>query len=245
MDEKKPYQSSATRLHQANVDRAAELQRREKTLKIGSNSQRSTDSSFQDKKFNNLEAIEKLKLKSKAKTKPNLKKKNVRVNSRSISGGMSFKSISLDRKMDIHHTLRGISNFTSYIPRTTNKNTKYKTDFYKNKSKNQHLKKGNPYKKFSNIYKCKGCQHPLFKYEDIRFHQSEKEEKKLCRSYFIEKCEWIHCDAINSIFKINCPKCKAVIGEARVAGLMCSCGNLQSPAFKIFKDKIKKIDIKS
>lgn len=93
------------------------------------------------------------------------------------------------------------------------------------------------------IYKCGKCQAALFHGKDIVRHQNEKNSKKLCKSVFLGKMNWMKCDLNTARFKLTCPKCKVVLGEARVAGLMCSCGYTQSPAFMIKKSFIKKVVI--
>lgn len=156
--------------------------------------------------------------------------------------------MTLDPKTDIQHTLQGIQNLISYIPKTKNKNTKYKTDFYKNKSKFQRLKKKSKTaiakKRLQNIYKCGKCSKTLFLQSNLKLHKTEKFERKLCKSYFIELPQWCKHETFESITKIHCPGCQEIIGEGRAAGLMCSCGYLRSPAFRIAKDKISKVEIK-
>jgi hypothetical protein len=87
-----------------------------------------------------------------------------------------------------------------------------------------------------NTYKCNSCSKVLFKQKDIIFHQKPKNEKTLCKFYFIEKQDWVHCDPINPLYKLMCPECKNVVGEAKLTGLMCSCGFLQNPSFRIQKN---------
>ena len=86
-------------------------------------------------------------------------------------------------------------------------------------------------------YQCGNCQYELFSATNIFYHQDPKNEKILCNSHFIEKMPWMKFDAKASIFKQNCAGCNKVIGDAKVSGLMCSCGYWQHPAFKIYKNR--------
>ena len=94
------------------------------------------------------------------------------------------------------------------------------------------------------IYKCH-CGFEVFRSENIFYHQPVKNEKLLCNAHFIEKMKWMNFDALSSIYKLVCRECKAVLGDAKVSGLMCSCGYWQIPAFKIYKNKTTEILVKN
>lgn len=158
-----------------------------------------------------------------------------------------FKSSKIKRldTVEIESTLKEIASLSSYIQRTDNENTKYKHHFFKSRTKYVEQNSSKQPKRGLHIYKCKKCLHCLFTHDKIKFHQSDKLEKLLCKSYFVEKLEWLEHDGMNALFKIKCPRCRKIIGEGKIVGIMCSCGNIQSPAIKIFKDCVKKVVIQS
>lgn len=82
------------------------------------------------------------------------------------------------------------------------------------------------------IYRCKGCRETIFK--------SYIHHDNSCTSYFIEPPEWLTVSEDND-FKINCPKCKAKIGEAIFSGKKCSCGKWVTPGIQILGGKIDAI----
>ncbi len=89
------------------------------------------------------------------------------------------------------------------------------------------------------IFRCKTCRFELFKKKEIIHGTQEKK----CTSFFLE----------NSLFenlnenecKLYCfnEKCGQKIGEMRLSGGKCSCGEWFTPSYQIHKNKIDSLEV--
>lgn len=85
------------------------------------------------------------------------------------------------------------------------------------------------------IFRCKICRQEIFKERSIVHGM-----KKSCTSYFLDKPSWIEDDYSFKDDKIYCinKKCQQKLGEMKISGNKCSCGEWFAPSFQIHKNKI-------
>ena len=81
------------------------------------------------------------------------------------------------------------------------------------------------------VYRCRGCRTTLF--TSFLHHEPQ------CTSYFIEPPTWLSIEENEA--KMNCPKCKAKIGDAVFSGRKCSCGKWMTPGIQVHMGKVDEI----
>lgn len=79
-------------------------------------------------------------------------------------------------------------------------------------------------------YKCRSCRNVLCKEKEI-IHGLEKK----CTSIFVE---FLNIEEDKDNIRWDCTKCKGKLGEIRLSGIKCSCGEWIAPGFQIHKSKI-------
>ncbi|EAS00620.1 dual specificity protein phosphatase, putative (macronuclear) [Tetrahymena thermophila SB210] len=96
------------------------------------------------------------------------------------------------------------------------------------------------------IYRCKQCRQQLFKKEDIE-HEAQTQKDKCTSIYISEEVEWIKNRVAEEWdHNLLCPKCKNKVGEIKLDGLQCRCGEWIIPGIQMSLGKVDKlIDLSS